>query len=151
MQFIATGGKICFVDERYKEIVEKCCWNLVSSYPLSIHEDFLGKYGRKSMYLHHIVMIESGKGLRRGKVDHINQNPRDNTIENLRDATTQQNNQNRSANKDTGRHGVRKAESSFRAIVLNRGFRLLLFQTPDLDLCARFRDLYILLHIPDSL
>ena len=78
--------------------------------------DVLLKSGRAFMNLHQVVWVLQ-YGCMPTQIDHINGNPKDNRIENLREVSHSENNMNRllawKPNPSTGLPGVHKSNDSF--------------------------------------
>lgn len=101
-----TQNKITIIDEDDFELVNKHKWHYVKrgEYIGYAARGLRNKNGTRKVWLHSFI-LNAPKGL---KVDHINGNSLDNRRENLRPATTQQNNQNqrKSRTNSSGYKGV---------------------------------------------
>lgn len=82
--------------------------------------DVLLKSGRASVKLHQVVWVLN-HGTLPSMIDHINGNPRDNRIENLREVSPSENDMNRvfawKPNASTGLPGVSKSGDRFEIVV----------------------------------
>ena len=100
-------------------------------------------------YLYHRVVWAHQKGEWPTSIDHINRVKTDNRIENLREATTSQNAQNRVAfsNNTSGYKGVTRERGAWRAVIRlnNRKFHLGNFASFD-DAVAMHQGAQSLLH-----
>ena len=76
-----------------------------------------GKLLNKDYYTHRIAWLIYYGEWPKNQIDHINQDPTDNRIENLRDVTNAENNKNRTLNNNntTGYLGVSKHHGKYRA------------------------------------
>ncbi len=98
------------VDDQDYDLVSSKKWYLSGKYPVCE----VWKNGKKKTYRVTYLLLTKVEGK---IIDHINGDPLDNTRENLRYCTREQNNRNRSAKNKYGYKGIGKRKNSFVAVL----------------------------------
>jgi hypothetical protein len=117
-----NSERFALVDEIFLEKISDRSWGLLSiGYCGFFLRSDSTQSNSRMVYLHRVIMKLAGHSLSGKLVDHINMNPLDNRIENLRVATKAQNMSNRPApaNNTSGYKGVslHKQTGKWRAII----------------------------------
>ena len=108
--FLLNVGEI-LIDEKYIPVVQSCSWYLNNKGYIQATN---GKY--KGKYLHQIIAEKAGLDIP-NEIDHIDGNPKNNLVSNLRPATHAQNMQNSKiqSNNILGIKGVEQHGNRYRA------------------------------------
>ena len=136
MALIPLGGKVAagrsaLVDERFADELRKHRWHCDSD-GYARHDIYCGmqdgKQKARHVYIHNEVWRLAGRTIPAGQeLDHINGDPLDNRIENLRVVTHQQNSCNRKSQCGSSRYkGAcwHKAKGKWHASIMHNGKRI---------------------------
>lgn len=114
-----TKGYVAEVDAQFVEAVCRFGWCYSHGYA----ERGKGRFQGPKIYLHHFILDLAGVSRSHGHVDHINRNPLDNRLTNLRVTTRSVNQCNRGlqSNNTSGHRGVYLVRGKYSARLKRNG------------------------------